>query len=477
MAIRRFDRTAHTPAARTWPPSSPCGRSAKAFIALAVSLLASAARAQDPKPSPDPPRWDWGLQVTTITQFAPSFHSPYEGANSFKNEGSGKPATTFVPTIFLGARLWSGAWVSVQPEFSDGSGVGGGTGIAAYPNQDVLRIPALAGRPYLARVFIQQAIPIGALSAADDPAPKAEEKFLPSGNHLFGYPDRPRIELTFGKVSLPDFYDGNDVLKDGHHGVMSWGLVNTGSWDYAADTRGYTWGLTVALEGLPVAVRGGTYAMPEIANGPTYDHEFSRAHAENLEFEWDFDPEHQGDVRLLGYVNHARMGSYDEALALAQGSGAPPEITATREAGRRKYGFSLNAQRFLTRDLGIFTRLGWNDGHTESFVYTEIDRTAVLGLSQAGSPWKRPGDRVIAAVVLNGLSGPHRRYLEAGGLGFQLGDGRLNYRPELVSELQYLAEVTSAVSIGLDAQYAVNPGYNRDRGPITIWGIRLHLHI
>ena len=450
---------------------------ARVAVISGILVLRPIASAQDASPSPELPRWDWGFQATTITQFAPSFHAPYEGPNSFLNEGSGKPATTIVPTLFLAARLWEGAWVSVHPEFSDGSGVGGGVGIAAYSNQDVLRTPTIAGQPYLARVFIQQSIPLGPPEGGHEAAPVAEGKFLPGGDHLFGTPGRRRLEITLGKVSLPDFYDASDFGREAHHGLMSWGLVNTGSWDFAADTRGYTWGLTVAYEGGPVAVRAGTYAMPETANGATYDHHFSKAHGDNLEVEWDFDPERQGAVRLLGYVNHANMGSYEESLALSASTGSAPDLKETRQEGRTKYGFSLNAQRLVAKDLGAFVRLGWNDGKTETFAFTEIDRNAVLGLSQGGAPWKRPDDHVILAVAVDALSDPHRRYLEAGGLGFQLGDGRLSYGLETVVELDYAAQVTPGVSIGLDGQFVLNPGYNRDRGPITIWGIRLHVHL
>jgi len=446
-------------------------------ILLGVLTLSPIVMAQEPLPSPDLPRWDWGFQATTITQFAPSFHSPYEGPNSFLNEGSGRPATTIVPTLFFAARLWEGAWVSIQPEFSDGSGVGGGVGVAAYANQDVLRTPTIAGKPYLARFFIQQAIPLGPATGEREAPPVAEEKFLPGGDHLFGAPGHPRLEITLGKISLPDIYDSSDFGREAHHGLMSWGLVNTGSWDFAADTRGYTWGLTVAYEGGPVAVRAGTYAMPETANGATYDHHFSKAHGDNLEVEWGFDPANRGAVRLLGYVNSADMGSYNESLALAASTGGTPDIKETRQEGRKKYGFSLNAQRLLSPDLGVFTRLGWNDGKTETFAFTEIDRNAVLGISKGGSAWKRPDDRVVLAFAVDGLSDPHRRYLEAGGLGFQLGDGKLNYGLETVIELNYSAQVTTAVSVGLDGQYVFNPGYNKDRGPITIYGIRLHVHL
>ncbi len=203
--------------------------SSTSLAALGALVLARGMVRGDEASTPGVPRWDWGFEATTITQFAPSFTSPYEGPNSFKNEGSGKPATTFITTLYGAVRLWKGAWISIQPEFSDGSGVGGGIGVAAYPNQDVLRLPTLAGRPYLARVFFQQTIALGEASNGSDASPRAEEKFLPGGNHLFGARGGPRLEVTFGKVSLPDFYDGNDFGRDGHHGVMSWGLVSNGA--------------------------------------------------------------------------------------------------------------------------------------------------------------------------------------------------------------------------------------------------------
>lgn len=440
-----------------------------AFVLLAAAL-ASPAAAQTPPPSD---RWfDWGLEATAISQTAPSFDAPYEGPHSFLNEGSQSAHTTFVTTVFLGARLWPGAWASLQPEFSSGSGVGGGQGVAAFPNQDVLRIPSLGAKPYFARVFVQQTIPLG--GAAGEPATpgRPEEKFSPGGAHLFAGTG-PRLEITFGKVALPDVFDGSEA-SDAHHGLMSWGHVNDGAWDFAADTRGYTWGVTAAYEGGPVAARAGAYAMPEAANGSTYDHDFSKAHGLNAEVEWDFDPAADGAVRVLGYVNRARMGDYEASLALAT-PGAPPDVTATREEGRSKYGFGLNGQRRFGA-LVLFGRLGWNDGRTESFAYTEIDRTASLGALRAGSPWGREQDSVRLAVVVSGLSDAHRRYLEAGGLGFQLGDGKLTYAPEWVTELDYDARLTTGVSVGLDAQLVVNPGYNRDRGPITVLGFRVHVH-
>lgn len=426
-------------------------------------------------PAQEPARFIWGFQATTITQTAPSFRSPYEAERSFRNDGSDRPATTLTTTLYSALLLWKGAWISVQPEFSGGDGVGGGQGLGAQTNIDIVRVPSIAGRPYIARAFLQQVIPLGRRVPPELSQPGMPEgRFLPGGDHAFSLSSGRRLEITAGKISLPDIYDTNDFVADGHHGLMNWAFVNDGAWDYAADTRGYSWGLTIALEGGPVAFRLGTYAMPSVANGPDFDHDFRRAHAENAEVEWIFDREAKGIVRLLAWVNHARMGDYEESIAsAAQGI---PDVSATRQPGRHKWGLGLNAQRAIGENWGVLLRLGWNDAKTETFAYTEIDRTASVGISPSGELWKRPGDRAFVAFVASELSGLHRRYLEAGGLGFQLGDGRLRYASEQALEIHYNAAITRKASLALDVQRLFHPGFNADRGPIWIYGLRLHLH-
>ncbi|HEV2064778.1 MAG TPA: carbohydrate porin [Thermoanaerobaculia bacterium] len=380
-------------------------------------------------------------------------------------------------TLYGGARLWKGAWLCVQPEFATGNGVGGGAGAAAYPNVEIVRVASIIGKPYIARAFLQQVLSFG--SPADGDAAPAdgnpEEKFSPGGGRPLGGPAMGlRLVFTFGKISLPDVFDTNDFIGDGRHGLGNWALANNGAWDYAADTRGYTWGFTVAWEGGPMAARVGAYAMPSKPNGPNYDHDLARAHGINGEIEWVFDPAHEGVARLTAYQNRARMGSYDEALALA--NGGVPDLAPTREPGREKWGLGFNSQRRFSDAWGVSLRLGWNDGKNETFAYTEIDRTISLGVSHPADFWGRPKDRVYLAAVVSGLSGAHRRYLAAGGSGFQLGDGKLNYSPEVAAELDYLAIVTRAVGVSLDVQYLSHPGFNADRGPIAVFGLRLHIH-
>jgi high affinity Mn2+ porin len=452
-----------------------------AIVALVAPPLFACGRAPAPDPAP-PSRFEWGWQATVITQTAPSFRDPYEGPRSFRNEGSSRASTTLTTTILGAARLWRDAWISVQPELSGGQGVGGVQGIAGYVNQDAVRSgSAVSQKPYLARVFVRQDIALGRGSgegSSTDPKQQSRDidAFSPGGSDLFGLPEAwPHLEITAGKFALPDFYDANDVAGDVHHRLMNWALVNDGAWDYAADSRGYTWGVTAALRLPPVAIRLGVYAMPEQANGIQFDHHFSRARAENAELEWTFDPDHAGVLRLLGYVNHARMGLYEDALARAS-AGTTPDVTATRREGRRKSGVGVNAQRTFGKDWGAFLRAGWNDGRTESFAYTEIDRTVSAGVSRSASFWGRADDSVVLAAVVNGLSSSHRRYLQAGGIGFQLGDGALRYGLEEILEVNYNAAVTRSVSLAADVQRVARPGYNADRGPIMVYGLRLHLH-
>jgi high affinity Mn2+ porin len=260
-----------------------------------------------------------------------------------------------------------------------------------------------------------------------------------------------------------------------HHRLMNWALVNGGAWDYAADARGYTWGVVAGIFHGPLSLRIGAAAMPTQANGIHFDTSLGGAHGIDAELSWAFDPANKGAARLLAWQNHARMGSYEAALETAAASTAPPDIVATRRSGRTKRGYGLNAQRSFGA-WGAFLRAGWSDGRNESFAYTEIDRTASAGVSHDAALLGRSDDVLVVGFVENGLSSLHRRYLEAGGIGFQIGDGRLDYGREQVLEANYNAQVTSGVSLAADFQRVWNPGYNRDRGPISVFGLRVHLH-
>jgi len=258
--------------------------------------------------------------------------------------------------------------------------------------------------------------------------------------------------------------------------LTGWAIMYNGAWDYPADTHGYTWGWVHEFHTRRWSVRYGSGAMPTVANGLRFDRRVLRDRGDAFEGEVRVKPHgHDGTVRALSYQNHARMGTYADAIHLADQTGAKPEVTATRRPGTLKYGFGLNVEQELAKDVGVFGRLGSNDGKTESFAFTAIDRLAEVGLSVGGARWKRPHDTVATALIVSGLSAVHAQYLARGGVDFLIGDGGLRYGPECVSESYYSARVMPGVFASIDLQHASNPAFNRDRGPVWIGALRLHV--
>jgi carbohydrate-selective porin OprB len=257
---------------------------------------------------------------------------------------------------------------------------------------------------------------------------------------------------------------------------MGWAIMYNGAWDYAADTHGYTWGWVHEFHTRRWSLRYASAAMPRVANGMRFDRRVLRDRGDNLEGEVRVKPRgHDGTVRVLSYQNHARMGTYAEAIDLAEETGTKPDVTATRRPGTLKYGFGVNVEQELAKDIGVFGRLGWNDGKTESFVFTAIDRLATAGVSVGGARWKRPHDTVASELTVSGLSAVHAQYLALGGLDFLIGDGALRYGPEYVSESYYNARVMPGVFATIDLQHVNDPAFNRDRGPVWIGALRLHV--
>ncbi len=289
----------------------------------------------------------------------------------------------------------------------------------------------------------------------------------------------PRIEIRAGKVSTVDMFDNNDIGSDSHRQFLNWAIDNNGAYDYAADTRGYSLGAIVEYAEPRWAVRVGELLMPTVANGIDYDFDIAHARGENLELEiHECVVGHPGTIRLLGYLNHARMGNYGEAIAeYRSGLIDVPDITATRLPGRTKYGFGFNLQQQLATNVRLLARAGRSDGKNESFAYTEIDNTVALGFDVTTGPWGRSHDQLGLAAVTNGLSEDHRTYLALGGQGFLLGDGKLRYGRENIVEAYYTAQLRRGIFPSLDVQLVEAPGYNRDRGPVVVFSARLHMEL
>ena len=436
----------------------------RSSIALVVvfALAAPFARSQDNTPADTPDeRWNLYWQATSIGQQHGSFPADYTGPLSLVNHPEHEASLT--TTLFIGYRIEDDTIVYVDPEVAGGRGFSGVNGLANSPNGELPRVAGATPKPYLARAYIQHDFGFG----------KERESFESDDNQLAGTRPMVRYTIYAGRFSLTDFFDNNRYTHDPRSQFMGWAIMYNGAWDYPADTRGYTYGGVIELNQPGWALRYGAFAEPTFANGPHFDGHLPEALGQALELEerWSI-RNRPGVVRLLSYLNSADMGLYQEATEHPGPNG--PDVTTTR-GYHLKYGFGVNAEQALTDDLGIFSRLGWNDGHTETWAYTEVDQTASIGLSLKGTRWKRPDDVIGLAGVVSGLSSEHREYLEAGGLGFELGDGRLSYSPEEVMEIYYDWRVVDHVFVTPDFQFVNNPGYNSDRGPVAIWGLRVHV--
>jgi high affinity Mn2+ porin len=426
----------------------------------AITGFAQAAH-EESRPSATSTNETWAIhfQATSITQFHDRFFAPYSGQNSLKPDEPFR--TTYTGTLFLGAKLWSGAEVHVNPEVSGGRGLSGTVGVAGFPNGEATRVGSPDPTPYFARYFFRQRFDLG----GDTEFVEADQ------NQLAGAQEKSNFTITLGKMAAGDVFDENSYSHDPRTQFMDWALMANGAWDYPADTRGYTYGLTLELNQPNWAARAGTFMVPTEANGEKFDRNFGKASGNVVEIERSYTLFGKtGVARLLGYANFAHMGGYADALRAAP---LNPDISTTREY-RIKYGIGLNIEQQITPDLGVFLRAGWNDGRTETWMFTEIDQSVSGGLSLKGYLWARPNDTFGLAGLVNGLSSEHRKYLEAGGLGFIIGDDALRYSPEEILETYYSCGLCKYFYITAAYQFVEHPAYNADRGPANIGTIRLH---
>jgi len=374
-------------------------------------------------------------QFTVISQKHDAFSDPYNGPRSLMSD---EPFRTSVTgTLFMGAHLpWKGGEAYFDPEIAGGEGFSGVQGIAGFPNGEIPRVA--------------------------------------SPNQLAGEQDISRLTVTLGKFSAVDYFQQSAYANDPRSQFENWGLFTDGAWDYPADTRGYTEGAVFELNGHNWTLRYGLMAEPKTANGGTLDSRILDALGHSLEYEqrWTLG-KHPGSAKLMGFVNRSDAGKYREAIDNPGPNG--PDVTLSRTF-RDKYGIGLTIDQELTDDLGAFTRMGWNDGHSETWAFTEIDRSVAVGLSLKGTKWHHPDDVIGLAGTINWLSKDHRDYLGAGGLGFIIGDGQLpDYAPEEIIETYYNFKLAEHVFVTPDFQFVDHPAYNADRGPVFIGGVRVHV--
>ncbi len=394
------------------------------------------------------------------------FFSPYSGPNSLTSPK--EHSTSRLLTLYTGFQISDNLEILANVESAGGYGLSNALGLAGFTYVDVVRNPTLGTAPYVARAMLHWVLPLS----------KERQEATRSPLSLFRQLPTRRLEFRLGKMSTADFFDNNAVGSDSHTQFLNWTAVNNGAYDYAADTRGYTYGLFMEYDDRWGALRFGEMLMPTVANGITLDWNLARASGNNMELELHppVFKNHPSVVRLLGFLNRANMGSYREAIdARSSGPDSRPDITVSREQGRIKYGFGINVEQSLTRTLLAYGRLGWDDGRNESFAYTEVDRSASAGAMLQGNWWHRPDDKVGETFIVNGISGDHARYLQLGGLGFILGDGGLSYGLEKIFETFYTAHIWNGLSCAVDWQHVTDPGYNLVRGPVSVLGFRLHI--
>jgi high affinity Mn2+ porin len=436
----------------------------KGISMAACLLLAIQAFAQEPRirDSLQNLNTNFHFQLTTVTQHKYSIHMPYTGENSLT--GPSENATTLTATIFWGMKLWKNAAVYINPEVAGGSGISSARGIAGFTNGEAFRVGDPKPTMYLARGFFQQTI-----NFSD------EEEYIGEGaNDVYKTRSVRYLDIIVGKFSIADYFDMNTYSHDPRSQFFNWAIMSNGAWDYPANVRGYTWG-AVAEYGAPTwSARIASVLVPTSANGNDMESNWGKASSSVVEFEKPFKVSGKpGTVRLLAFYTHTHMGNYRQAI---EAMPAAPDVTATRQYGRSKYGFGINAEQDLGHGVGLFARASWNDGKNETWAFTEIDRAMSAGISADGGNWGRRQDVAGLATAVNALSPDHRHYLAAGGLGFIIGDGRLNYAPEWIMEFYYKANLFSeAFFVTPNFQLVVNPAYNKDRGPALVAGLRAHV--
>ncbi len=429
---------------------------------LAIPMVAAADDTPSDGAAPVSQAWAVHGQSTFIEQGNLAFRAPYTGPNSLPSEAEGRE--TFDVTLFAGARPWQGAEIWVNPEVDQGFGLHDTLGAAGFPSGEAYKVGAADPYVRLQRLFLRQTIDLGGDRAAVD----ADE------NQLAGSQTADRLVVTVGKFNVTDVFDTNAMAHDPRRDFLNWALIDAGTFDYAADAWGYTVGASVEWYEGDWVTRFGAFDLSDVPNSPRIDYGFGQFQLVG-ELERDFKIGGEaGALKLTGFVSRGRMATYADAIALGAETGEPPNVALVRQY-RGRGGLSFDFQQQLTADLGLFARGGFAGGGVEPYEFTDIDRTISAGLSLDGKRWGRAADTIGVGGIINGISSIHEQYLAAGGLGILVGDGQLPHpASENILETWYDFGFGRHANLTLDYQFVDNPAYNADRGPVSIFALRLH---
>jgi high affinity Mn2+ porin len=400
-------------------------------------------------------------QFTYIEQEDSGFRAPYRGSNSLTPRRGKETADA---TFYIGLALWRGAEIWMTPEIDQGFGLDNTLGVAGFPSGEAYKVGK--NQPYLRlpRLFVRDTIN----------GQGRREPIEAAASWLAGDQSVNRWVITLGKFAVTDIFDSNQYAHDPRADFLNWAAVDAGAFDYAADAWGFTLGAAAEWYRGPWTLRAGAFDLSNVPNSPHLEPGFH-------EFQILLEAEHRhemagrsGKVMVTMFESRGRMGLLLAAVQLAERNGAPVDIAQVR-AYRSRLGVDLNLEQQLAWDLGLFLRVSKAAGNVEAYEFTDIDRSVSAGLSMKGSAWSRDRDRAGVAAINNGISAARRQYLNAGGLGILIGDGKLPHpAAEQIIETYYSAALLRRADFSLDYQWVRNPGYNRDRGPVSVFAVRIH---
>jgi high affinity Mn2+ porin len=437
------------------------GAGGRAVYAGTADDPGAAAQTADASPTPDE-RFAVHGQATYVEQDTNNFRAPYRGPNSL-TPARGRETSDL--TLYVGARLWQGAEAWIAPEIDQGFGLDDTLGLAAFSSAEAYKIGSNAPYLRMPRLFIRQTLDTGT----------ERENVEGLANQLAGTRGLDRWVITFGKFSVTDVFDTNQYAHDPRMDFLNWAAVDAGTFDYAADAWGYTVGAAAERYIGSWTFRAGAFDLSIVPNSPHLSPAFHQ-------FQMDAEIEKRyslfgktGRILLTAWDSRGRMGLLDQAIALGLATDTTPDTAKVRRY-RSRIGGSLNLEQPVTDDFGLFARFGKAQGNIEVYEFTDIDRSKEVGGALKGTRWHRPGDTLGVVLLDDGISAEREEYLNLGGLGVLVGDGKLPHPgAEEVLETYYSVGIVSWAQLTADYQYVKNPAYNRDRGPVSLWALRLHM--
>ncbi len=430
-------------------------------------------------------RWNAYGQGTTISQWHPAFPAAYTNLNGSPNSllPQAQNALTNTVTFYGGLKLWQGTELYAAPEmisetpFSNLKGLGG-----SIQNFEFQKSGSMQPTWYRSRAFMRQTFNFAGTQSHLDSAPL----------QLGGDVSSRRTVISLGDMSVLDIFDKNTFAGDLRQQYFNMSFMTNAAYDFAADVHGYSLGLAIEQYYANWALRFGRFMLPKNPNDLNLDFRVFKYYGDNLELEHKhtlFGQE--GAVRILGYHNHAHTGSFSGAIAAFAANPAQnavscsgwnygsnnanaPDVCWSRKTND-KYGIGINFEQRLNDDIGIFFRGMYSDGNTEVYNFTSTDRSLSTGIVFHGRLWDRHKDAFGLGLAQNMLSASHAQYLALGGIDQFIGDGAIRYKPEQVFDMYYKMNLLSSTWVTADYQIINNPGYNADRGPVNMLGLRFHV--